>query len=176
MVEDSGGRGAPAGRGCLAILFSFLGARPEAEAVKRPLGELFERRSSLLTAASLSFLGVLRAALPDGYFIASEVSLANLFSVKRNGGRAAFNRINQKRVDFVVCDGASLRPLCGIELDDASHEREERRSRDEFVEQLFQATGLPLLRFRAARSYNVVEVKARLASVLPNVGGTNAAP
>lgn len=36
--------------------------------------------------------------------------------------------------------------MLGIELDDDSHERKDRRQRDMFVNALFAATGIPLLR------------------------------
>jgi len=42
-----------------------------------------------------------------------------------------------------------MRPRVGIELDDSSHAREERQARDAFVQRVFQASGLPLLRFSA---------------------------
>ena len=45
-------------------------------------------------------------------------------------------------------------PVMGVELDDASHARPDRQDRDEFVDQVFEAAGLPLLRVRAAASYS----------------------
>ncbi len=43
-----------------------------------------------------------------------------------------------------------MRPLVGIELDDASHRRARRQRRDRFVDEVFAAAGLPLQRFRPA--------------------------
>ena len=40
-----------------------------------------------------------------------------------------------------------MRPRVGIELDDSSHAREDRQARDAFVEQVFEAAGVALLRF-----------------------------
>ena len=48
-----------------------------------------------------------------------------------------------------ICNPASMRPLIGIELDDKS------KARDGFVEQVFDAAGLPLFRVRMRRQYSV---------------------
>jgi hypothetical protein len=37
-------------------------------------------------------------------------------------------------------------PMLGIELDDLSHQRADRKERDMFVNRLFASTGVPLLR------------------------------
>jgi hypothetical protein len=39
-------------------------------------------------------------------------------------------------------------------LDDASHDRPERKERDEFVDHAFESAGLPLLRIRNGSSYD----------------------
>ena len=56
-----------------------------------------------------------------------------------------------------------MRPRVAIELDDSSHAREERQTRDAFVEKFFEASGLPLLRVPAQRAYNISEVRSRLS-------------
>jgi hypothetical protein len=82
------------------------------------------------------------------------VNLADLFFVQRpHVNRAARNRIDRKHVDFVICDALTMRPVLGVELDDASHQRRDRVERDAFVDGLFSAAGLPLLHVKAARGY-----------------------
>lgn len=58
-----------------------------------------------------------------------------------------------------------MRPLVGIELDDKSHERLDRKARDEFVDQVFAAAKLPLVHVSAKRTYAVLELAAQLAPV-----------
>jgi hypothetical protein len=77
-------------------------------------------------------------------------------------------------VDFLLCDPATMRPLAGIELDDASHARPDRQERDALVQKVFEAAGLPLVRFPAQRGYALAEVAGRLATVLD--GGAAAVP
>jgi hypothetical protein len=73
-----------------------------------------------------------------------KVSLADIFFVVRpNENMRAYNKINRKHVDFLMCDTKKMAPLFGIELDDSSHKRPDRVDRDEFVEHTFDAAGLP---------------------------------
>ena len=55
--------------------------------------------------------------------------------------------MDRKSVDFVFCDKDYCRPLLAIELDDYSHNREDRKIRDAEVERILQQAQLPLLRF-----------------------------
>ena len=66
-------------------------------------------------------------------------------------------------IDFLLCDSRSMRPRVAIELDDSSHAREERQARDAFIQKVFEASGLALLRFPVQRAYNVSEVRSRLS-------------
>ena len=56
--------------------------------------------------------------------------------------------------------------MAGIELDDKSHTRSDRRARDELVEHVFQAAGLPLVRIPARPSYSVTELGKQLQPYL----------
>lgn len=70
--------------------------------------------------------------------------LADVFEHEKVNG--AFQMISQKHVDFLICRNDDWMPMLGIELDDASHNRADVRKRDMFVNLLFAATGVPLLR------------------------------
>jgi hypothetical protein len=113
---------------------------------------------------------VLQRVIAEGQVVILEVSFMSLFSVKGSSApQRARNRIIQKRVDFVIYDQQSMRPVCAIELDDASHEQPDRRTRDVFTDRLFRHAGLPLLHVRAASSYDTSEVARALAVALrPN--------
>jgi hypothetical protein len=67
-----------------------------------------------------------------------------------------------------------MRPLAGIELDDASHARADRQERDAFVARVFAAASLPLLRIPVQRAYDLQELSARLSAILE--GQQNTAP
>ena len=149
--------------GCLGRLMIVLGlARPPAD---EPSELPYRLKTELLSAAELEFYRVLRLAVGAWAVICPKVGLGDLF-YPQTGNRSANasyrNRINRKHVDFVLCDRHAMRPLVGIELDDASHGRANRQTRDEFVDGVFAAAGLPLERFRAASSSDGAELAAVL--------------
>ncbi len=127
-------------------------------------------RKSLFTPAERSFLGVLEPNLPSGVRVFGKVRLEDILGVKagleRGERQAARNRINRKHVDFLFVRSSDLAPLAGVELDDSSHDEEDRQQRDEFVDSAFASAGLPLLHVPAQKSYNPAEIKAKIASTL----------
>ena len=74
-----------------------------------------------------------------------------------------FRRISQKHIDFLICEKESLKPVLGIELDDRSHQREDRQKRDEFVNALYENIGLKMLRIPT--SMNDDEIKKELTTI-----------
>jgi len=152
-------------QGCLSLLLPFLRSKREPEPVPEVLP--YRLRDDFLSPTELSFYKVLSTILGDRFVVLAKVRLADIFFVVRaKENFTHFNRISQRHVDFLVCEPARMRPLLGIELDDASHQTPARQRRDEFVERVFRTARLPLLRFPAQRAYNTQEIAARLARVL----------
>jgi hypothetical protein len=144
--------------GCLSIFFPFL----KKKSVSKPLP--YRLRDDFLSPAEFSFYKVLSSLVGTQLTIQSKVRLADVFFVARpNENVSYFNRIAQKHLDFLVCDSVTMKPLFGIELDDASHKRNDRQERDEFVESVCKVAGLPLLRFPVQREYNSREIAAQIA-------------
>jgi hypothetical protein len=128
-------------------------------------------RDDFLSPAEHNFYQILRSVIGTRAHICAKVSLADLFYVKSSNAsewRIYTNKIDRKHVDFVLCDPQTMRPLAGVELDDKSHERADRKQRDGFVEGVFTAAGLDLLRVRVQRSYQPQELAALLETVLPS--------
>lgn len=140
---------------------------PDVPATPADIGA-YERRRYLLSAAEYSYYKVLHQVLPADRIVLVKVRLADLFIVKpgmaKGAHQAALNRITRKHLDFVICDRATCVPVLAIELDDASHEREDRRERDGFVDGLCRSAGLPLVHQRAQRGYSLEEVRGALAA------------
>lgn len=129
----------------------------------------YHLRDNFLSAAELSFFDVLRTVVGNRAVLCTKVALGDVFWVKRDDAsrhRIYTNKIDRKHVDFLVCDPATMRPLLGIELDDKSHQRQDRQERDAFVDQVFNAAGLPLLHIPAKRGYVVADLSTTLAPYL----------
>jgi len=132
-------------------------------------GEYYLRKS-LFSPAERSFLGVVESALPQGVSLASKVRLADIFGIRKDLERGdrqrALNRISSKHVDFLLLQESDGRPLIGIELDDSSHDEDDRIARDKFVDSVFASGGLPIIHFEAKRAYDPNEVRRRITEAL----------
>ena len=126
--------------------------------------DLMQRRDNLMTPAELAFFAVLEPIVRSSYMISSKVRLADLFDVRQERGQqAAFNKIVGKHIDFILTDYKTSRILCGIELDDSSHDRPDRIERDRFVNDLFAEKQLPLLRVPVSWTYHPMGLRAALS-------------
>jgi len=143
-----------------------------------PQSGVYYLRQKLFSAAERSFLGVMEGALPAGFRVFGKVRLEDIFGVKagldRPARTAARNRINRKHVDFLIVRSADLRPVAGIELDDSSHEAEDRQERDAFVNEVFASGGIPLLHFPAQKTYAPHELSRQLHQILSGGGAATA--
>ncbi|NMB60193.1 MAG: DUF2726 domain-containing protein [Chloroflexi bacterium] len=153
-------------KGCLSALFG-LGSTakddlnetitPAADKDRDPMP--YRLRDDFLSAAEHSFYLVLKSMMGSYFTICPKVSLADIFYVTNpDRNLNAYNRINRKHVDFLICDAGTMKPRFGIELDDKSHNRQDRISRDDFVEDLFETAGLPLVRIPVRPTYNTNEL------------------
>lgn len=165
--------------GCLWVLFGWLfpkdwqNQEDEDEAPSPKEKFPYHVRDDFLSPAEFSFYRVIKGMMKEYFTICPKVSLAELFYVDHpNENYGAFGRIRQKRVDFVICEPMTMKPRFAIELDDASHNREDRSSRDAFVRKVFEAAGLPLVRIPARAEYNTNELGELFKQALAQSTGT----
>lgn len=133
-----------------------------------PAKELpYRLRDDFLSPAEFSFYKVFNSIYGTQLIVQSKVRLADVFFVARpNENYTFFNRIAQKHLDFLICDSRTMKPILAVELDDSSHNRANRRERDEFLEEACQVAGLPLVRLPVQREYNTLEIEERMAPYL----------
>lgn len=152
--------------GCLTAILRLLGIGPK-EREPDPEPFPYRVRDDFLSPAEVSFFRVLRSTLKGHATVCPKVRLGDIFFVSRpHENQSYLNRIARKHLDFLLCNPKTMRPIVGIELDDSSHQRSDRRARDEFIEQVFEAANLPLVRVQAQLSYNTNELSAQLAPFL----------
>jgi hypothetical protein len=124
---------------------------------------------SMLTPAEQKFYKALDTAIDGRLMILSKVRIVDLFNLSSRNGAArqrVFRSIASKHVDFVLAEPADLHPVAAIELDDSSHERTDRRARDQMLDELFDKAGFPLIRFRAAACYDPRRIEAQVEEVV----------
>lgn len=131
-------------------------------------------RNYLLTKAELEFYKALTNAIPENLMIAPKVRLADIITcTDQNWHRGFGSKISSKHIDFVLYDPTNAQIKLCIELDDATHDRQDRKRRDEFVEQALRISAVPLLRIKTAMNYNKADLKFDIEAAL-NKGTDNA--
>lgn len=126
------------------------------------------KRNYLLSKAESSFFRILEQATENKYYIFPQIRISNLLYV-RTKGRSYYrflNKIKYKSVDFVLTDKDYLNPLLAIELDDSTHNRNDRMERDDFVEHAFYDADFPLLRIEYSLTYDIPKLKARIEELI----------
>jgi hypothetical protein len=156
--------------GCLGLILSIFGFRSEVGTASRGIPKVRLNRYFVSDAES-NFFRVLQRVVSGRAHILAQVSLRQLVwfpgNSQSNPGRGVWqNKVAAKSVDFVLCDPATLRPIVVIELDEPSHARPERQTRDAEVQAILDAAGLPLLRVLTSRNYDTRELGAILESYL----------
>ncbi len=128
----------------------------------------YRPKDALLSKAEHSFFQVLEHALDPAGRVFVKVRLLDLVWIPRDASslQTHRNRVMSKHVDFVLCSRDGLRPMLVIELDDASHHREDRAARDSFVDQVLKSAGIPILHVPAQRSYVVAELMAQIRALV----------
>ena len=151
-------------KGCLARMFDIAGMIRDITSGPRSKSNAalpYERKPFLLTKAERSFFGVLQATIGNEYLVFAMVRLADVIKVRKgtDSWQSHFNRIQSKHIDFLLCDPETVSPVLAIELDDSSHNQSKRQDRDDFVNSVFAAAKLPLLRVSAKRGYECDELR-----------------
>lgn len=107
----------------------------------------YELAECILTQTEQAFYHVLLPITQElGLTLFVKVRLADIAIIPKGTEDYMkwFNKIRAKHVDFLLCD-EELEFLLGIELEDSSHLQEERIERDNFVDNVYEKIGLPLL-------------------------------
>lgn len=102
----------------------------------------------------------------------SKVRLADLVSCSATEWRAGYGgAISQKHVDFVLCDPGTTRFVLAIELDDRTHDSEDRKRRDRFLNEVLATVGIRLLRIRASSYYSPPSLRILIHEALETPPG-----
>lgn len=127
----------------------------------------YELPPSLLYHSLLHTLSY-KVGTAENIYVFPQVHLITLLDhkIKGQSWRGAFRHIDEKSVDFVICDKNYIKPLLAIELDDRTHSYESRMLRDEEVNHILQDAQLPLLRFENHGNFKKDDIKNRILSIL----------
>lgn len=116
--------------------------------------KVYRGKSHLMTETERKFFHHMQEKFGNDKRIFAQVRVVDLLNVNwseiRKGSfdeKVAFRQISQWHVDYVVTD-QDFKIICAAELDDASHERDDRQKRDWIMNRAFDSAGLKLYRFK----------------------------
>ena len=145
----------------------------------------YRLRKQFLSYTELSLLSVLQEMAKDRYVICPKVALNDIFYIQRpNENTHFYNKIFRKHVDFLLCEPDSMKPAIGVDLV-RPVAKDETRSADQFMEDLFFGAGLPLVHVPSSETYDLNDLvhlfqlavlKAKDAETLPENEASDSAP
>jgi hypothetical protein len=153
----------------LLVLQSNKGSRNKGTSSEKSEDLPYVLKGCLMSKAERSFFGVLEQVTDSSkYYIFPQVSLNNLVTVEKGTGsyQTYHNKVDRKSVDFVLFEKSTISPVLAIELDDSSHDREDRQERDAFVDRVLAKAGLPLLHVRAQAAYDPKQLAASIIETI----------
>jgi hypothetical protein len=107
------------------------------------------KRKPIITEHERAFLGKLKEVTDKYYLnINLKTRLADVFDIKYAATNKEwgylFNRIKAKHIDFTILD-SYYNVVCFVELDDRTHQAQNRKNRDEFIDKLCEQTGYKII-------------------------------
>ena len=157
--------------GCLAALFG-LGRRRET-----PNRYPYRARPYFFTDAEASFYQFLKQMVGENGVVFPHVALRDLVSVRgveQTHYYRYFHQIDKRQIDFLIADARTLKARIAIELEDLSQQGEQHPRRDEFVERVLEAAGIPFARVSVQPTYDAKELtEAFRLAIQKNAQPTN---
>ena len=113
----------------------------------------YEPKYLMTTNEKAQYRKLLQWASKHNLIVFSKVRLLDLITPRKNqeNYKGALWKIQAKHVDFVICD-QDIRIKVIVEINDGSHNRQDRTQRDSFVTDVLQACGYKVLMI-----YNITE-------------------
>ena len=135
----------------------------------------YRRQKYLCTAGEWRFCQKLEQAVGDRFTVMMQIRVGSLLTVPANEWVRWGRRVSQKSFDFALVAKGSSYVAAVVELDDKTHLLPGRRKRDKFLDDACRRAALPLIRFKAARRYDVNAIRDTVKGHLP-AGATEVHP
>jgi len=131
----------------------------------------YQQVNSLITPTEKKFLDTLDQVVDNRARVFSMVRVADVIKPKKSLDKSHrhrhFLKTSQKHFDFVLCDPKTLKLLCVIELNDKSHQRKDRKERDQFLLDACETANLALYFIPVSNSYDANKILELIDQHLP---------
>ena len=145
----------------------------------------YRLRKQFLSSTELALFSNLQEMSAGRYVVCPKVALNDIFYIQRPNENVHFyNKIFRKHVDFLLCEPKGMKPVFGVELVKPIT-KEETRSVDQYMEDLFLSAGLPLVHVRTSDKYELGDLvhlfqlsvqKLNRSESLPEAESSDSAP
>lgn len=123
---------------------------------------LYDIRKTLISKSEQVFFNAIKSSVPDGYCVFPQINLASFIDRTDN---AKFHNELFRNVDFLVTN-TEFQPKFIIEINDQTHNNNERRERDEKVQKICEEAGIPILKLWTSYGVNPEYIKGRIDEIL----------
>ncbi|MFC0267951.1 DUF2726 domain-containing protein [Kushneria aurantia] len=125
-------------------------------------GGAYTARSHLMSPTEREVYNALERDYGQSFKIFCQVRVVDIiqpntkkYHVKTREYQSLFRQLSQWHFDYVICDINNFEILYVLELDDASHEKEERQKRDRILNRACEVSGVKLRRFKLKKDKSV---------------------
>lgn len=115
------------------------------------------RNYYLMTKPENNFYQVLLKCVEKKYVVFPQVPLHAIVKSKNQTYR---NKIDRKRLDYVIFSDKYYSPILVIELDDSSHNLPERQERDALVDKILFKANIPILHIKNSNKYETSNISS----------------
>lgn len=143
----------------IAIAFAWIEKK-----LKKNKTVTYESKATM-TPAERKLYYTMQEALKDEKAIV--LAQVNMSSFLKHRGKGARNYISQKSVDFLICNREAS-PLVAIELQDKTHDEEDRKKSDKVKAEALKIAHVPLVLFSAKSMPTVAIIKKTLEPYMTN--------
>lgn len=135
------------GAGAFVVWALLFGRHQEKESPYQKKKYLFD------TNSEFALFNTLLELYGEKYHVFPQMNYSHLIEPKpmdRSNDQRYRNRIDRKSADFVLADKATAVPVLVIELDGSAHTLASKQKRDEFINDITNVVGLPLLHIKTS--------------------------
>lgn len=120
-----------------------------------------------MTATEVLFFKKLQQALPE-YLIFGQVQLSRIIAPNEDEMGKSFwlNRISRMSVDYVIVDKDCQTTLLAIELDDWTHDSQQRQKADAKKDKALSSAGIPVIRFDSEQMPTIEQLRQEILQLI----------
>ncbi len=135
----------------IIVIIAIVSKLLDKKGILKEDNNVYVKKEFLLNIPERQFFEILQRLLPSGYICFPQMVISNILSVKKSERKEYLknrSKINKKTIDFVIFKKPYLQPVLAIEYDGHTHDRPDRKSRDEFVNNAIHNSNLDIVHIK----------------------------